>query len=148
MTEFFEAYMAGRYERGKGRLSSWLIGIARNTASAMRRPRGSARQVGGDTVAGEMPAPIPDGPHLTRVWERERQKAILSEAMTLLRTTTKTDEKTLRAFELVAVRGMPAEAVAAECGISVDAVYVVKNRLTKKLREIVRDLTSAYEEGE
>lgn len=148
MAEFFEVYRSGRYDRGKGRLSSWLIGIARNTASTMRRPRGAGRRIGGDTVAGEMPAPLPDGPHLTRIWEREREQAILNDAMAVLRTSTKTEPNTLRAFELFAVRGMSAEAVAAECGLSVDAVYVVKNRLTKRLREIVRDLTSAYDEGE
>lgn len=148
MAEFSEAFLDGRYERGKGRLSSYLIGVARNTASTMRRARGTGQRIGGDTMAEEIPAQLPDGPHLTRLWEREREQAILNEAMSILRTSTKTEPNTLRAFELFAVRGMPAEAVASECGLSVEAVYVVKNRLTKRLREIVRDLTSAYDEGE
>lgn len=148
MAEFSAAYLAGRYERGKGRLSAWLIGIARNIASEMRRPRGPGRRIGGDTAAADVPAPVPDGPGLTRLWEREREQAILHEAMSILRASTKIEPHTLRAFERSAVRGVPPEAVAAECGLSVEAVYVVKNRLTKRLREIVRELTAAYDEGE
>lgn len=148
MAEFSAAYLGGRYERGKGRLSSWLIGIARNAASTMRRPRGAGHRIGGDTAVGEMPAPLPDGPHLTRLWEREQKQAVLNEAMSILRTSTRTEANTMRAFEMFAVRGVPADVVAAECGLSVESVYVVKNRLTKRLREIVRDLTSAYDEEE
>lgn len=145
LAAFAEAYIAGRYERGKGRLSSWLIGMARNIGAEMRRARGRVRREGGATLADEQPA-VPAEAQLTRVWERERAQAILHEAMAILRTSTRTEANTLRAFELFAVRGMPAEAVAAECGMSVDAVYVVKNRLTTRLREIVRDLTTAYDE--
>lgn len=146
MAEFAGSYLKGRYDRGKGKLSSWLIGIARNVASGMRRPRGQGHRVGGDTMADEMPAELPEDAHLTLLWEREREQAILNEAMTILRTRTRTEENTFRAFELFAVRGTPAEMVASECGLSVEAVYVIKNRLTRRLREIVRDLTIAYVE--
>jgi RNA polymerase sigma factor (sigma-70 family) len=148
MAEFAQAYLDGRYERSKGRLSSWLIGIARNIASVMRRPRGTGVRVGGDTLAAESLATVPHSEELHQLWNRERQQAILSEAMHLLRSNSKSDPTTLRAFELAAVRGVPAEAVATQCGIEVETVYVIKNRLTKRLREIVRDLTAAYDDGE
>ncbi len=147
LAEFAIGYRAGRYERGRGRLSSWLIGIARNVASDMRRRRGADR-VGGDSVIAEIPAGQSEEEHLTRVWARERDAAILAEAMATLRRSTRMEEHTMRAFELFVVRGTPAAAVAAQCGINVDAVYVIKNRLTKRLREIVRELTTAYDEGE
>lgn len=148
LVEFARAYREGKYQRGQGRLSSWLIGIARNVGSGMRRKRGSGARVGGDTMIGEMSAELPDEQQLTRVWQKEREQAILAEAMGILRQSTRTDENTIRAFELFAIRGVPAEEVAAQCGIAVDSVYVIKNRLTKRLREIVRDLTAAYDEGE
>ncbi len=141
LAEFSRAYAQGRYTRGKGRLSSWLLGIARNTALAMRRDRG-ARRVGGDSMMAEMP----DEAHMTRLWGDERERAILAEALGILRDSTRTDENTIRAFELFAIRGVPAEEVASQCSITVDAVYVAKNRLIKRLREIVRDLTTAYDE--
>ena len=34
------------------------------------------------------------------------------------------------------------------CGLSIDSGYTIKNRLTKRLREIVCQLTTAYDEGE
>ena len=154
LAEFARAYHDGRYHREQGRLSSWLIGIARNVGSGMRRKRragvrdGVGGVVGGDTMVGEAAAELPDEQQMTRIWAREREQAILTEAMGILREATRTDANTVRAFELFALRGVPAEEVAAQCGIAVDSVYVIKNRLTKRLREIVRDLTAAYDEGE
>ncbi len=60
----------------------------------------------------------------------------------------RTAEPTLRAFDLFAVRGVPAEEVARECGMTVDEVYTAKNRVTGRLREIVEELTAAWREGE
>lgn len=150
LAEFARCHGEGRYQREQGRLSSWLIGIARNVGSSMRRRNmaGGLARAGGDTVIGQMPAELPDEQHLTRIWAAEREQVILTEAMAILRTSPRMDERTLRAFELVAVRGVPAAEVAAECEMSIDAVYVVKNRLIKRLREIVRELTTAYDEGE
>lgn len=158
LAEFARAYRDGRYQREQGRLSSWLIGIARNVGSGMRRKRRAGVRdagagvvgavVGGDTMVGEVEADLPDEQQMTRIWAREREQAILGEAMGILRESTRTDANTIRAFELFALRGVPAEEVAAQCQIAVDSVYVIKNRLTKRLREIVRDLTAAYDEGD
>lgn len=158
LVEFARAYRDGRYHREQGRLSSWLIGIARNVGSGMRRKRRAGVRdagagvvgavVGGDTVIGGVAADLPDEQQMTRIWAKEREQAILAEAMGILRDSTRTDANTIRAFELFALRGVPAEEVAAQCQIAVDSVYVIKNRLTKRLREIVRDLTAAYDEGE
>lgn len=148
LAEFARCYHDGRYQRDQGRLSSWLIGIARNVGSGMRRKRGAGERVGGDTMIGQMPCELPDEQQLTQVWRREREHAILAEAMLILRGSTRTDEHTFRAFELFALRGVPAEEVARQCGVEVDSVYVIKNRLTKRLREIVAEITAAYDEGE
>lgn len=147
LMEFAISYRAGRYERGRGRLSSWLIGIARNMACDTRR-RHCANRIGGDSVLAELPASISDEAHLTRVWAKESEAAILAEAMATLYRSTRMEEHTLRTFELFVIRGMPAAAVAEECGIDIDSVYVIKNRLTTRLRQIVRELTTAYDEGE
>lgn len=146
LAEFSAAYRQGRYDRAKGRLSSWLIGIARNLAMEMRR-RARVRQAAGGSAADEVAAPEAEGEHLSRVWAKEREAAILGEALAVLRASPRMEAHTMRAFELFALQGVPAEQVAAQCGMAVDTVYVVKNRLTKRLREIVRDLTTAYDDG-
>lgn len=143
LSEFSRAIREGQYLRERGRLRSWLIGIARNVAHSMRRKRGNARG-GADSVLDQ----IPDESQMSRIWEQEREQAIFAEALSLLRTTTQTDPATIEAFELYAIHGMPVREVAERCKMSVDSIYVAKNRLTKRLRELVEELTAAYTEGE
>lgn len=145
LVEFVFAYRAGRYSRERGRLSSWLLGIVRNVAARASRSR---RAAAGDVALTEVAAPLPEEARLTQIWEREREAALLIEALARLRQSTRAKEHTLRAFELAALRGVPAAEVAAQCGIDVDTVYVIKNRFTKRLREIMRELTDAFERGD
>jgi RNA polymerase sigma factor (sigma-70 family) len=144
MTDFVWEYRRGRYQRELGRLRSWIMGIARNRIHDVMRQRARRRDWRGESGF----RGLPDNQQLDEMWEAERERTILSAAMNELRTRTKTDEKTMRAFELVAIYGVPAEAVAAECSLSVAEVYRVKNRITKRLREFVASLTSAYEDRE
>lgn len=143
LSEFARAYLDGKYERDKGRLSSWLLGIARNVGLSMRRTRGVHRE-GGDSRIVE----FPDDEAASDIWRVERRRAILADAVEQLFATSRADAATLRAFELFALRGVPADEVAAQCGIGVDSVYLAKNRLTRRLREIVDAITAAYDEGE
>jgi DNA-directed RNA polymerase specialized sigma24 family protein len=91
---------------------------------------------------------MPDEPALRSIWADERDREILSRALLVLREESAMDERTLNAFELVAIRGVPPDEVAKECGMSVDQVYVARSRATKRLRRIVEDLTAAFEEDE
>lgn len=144
LAEFARAYAQGRYQRGQGRLGSWLIGIASNVGSGLRRRAARGPANTGDELIHDAWA---NERVLKDAWDRERDRAIVIDAMATLRETSRVQADTLRAFELFAIRGVPAEEVAAQCGITVDAVYVVKNRLTGRLREIVQELTIAYDEG-
>lgn len=144
LAEFARAYAQGRYQRGRGRLSSWLIGIASNGGSGLRRRAARGPANTSDELLDDAWA---DQRRVQDAWDRERERAIVVEAMTILRDTSRVQAETLRAFEMFAIRGVPAEEVAAQCGISVDAVYVVKNRLAGRLREIVQELTLAYDEN-
>lgn len=143
LTEFVRAYRQGRYDRTRGRLSSWVIAIAKNQILRRRRAVGrAAGQVEGSTLA-----ELCDAAHLTAVWETEERRLIMIRAMELLREG-RTEERTLRAFELVGVRGVPVEEAARQCGMSVDEVYTARTRVTGRLRRIVEELTAAWREGE
>jgi hypothetical protein len=48
----------------------------------------------------------------------------------------------------VALRGVPAPEAAAQAGMTVDQVYVAKSRLTKRIKALVQEMTSAFEEDE
>lgn len=144
MVEFVRDYRRGGYDRDRGRLRAWIIGIARHQVSDAFKQRKRRRAIRGESAFAE----LPDDNRLMELWEAERERAILSKAMHALRATTKADPKTLQAFEMVAIQGVPAEAVALECNIEVAAVYRIKHRMTDRLRAIVTELTQAYLEGE
>ena len=141
LSEFVRSYREGRYDRTKGRLSSWILGIAHHTA--LRVFRNAKREgLASNTMLGE----VPDEPVMRTIWADERDRAILSRAMALLRDESTIDDRTVQAFELVALRGVPVIEAAAQCGMSADQVYVAKSRVTKRLRQVVEQLTTAFEE--
>jgi len=142
LAEFVRAYRAGQYDRTRGRLSRWIIGIARNQICDLHRARKRRRERRGDSALANMPA----DEELDRMWESERQRVIRDLAWQELRRSARTQEKTLRAFELFTLQELPVERVAAECGLSTDEVYRIKYRITNRLREIVKRLTDAYAE--
>ncbi len=141
LSEFVRAFREGRYKREKGRLSSWILGIAHHTAAKALRD-GKRASVPGQTAM----ADVPDESELRGIWTDERDRAIVARALSLLRDEASIDERTLEVFELIAFRGVPAVEAASQCGMSVDQAYVAKSRVTKKLREVVEKLTAAFEE--
>lgn len=142
LAEFLIAYRAGKYIRGRGRLSSWIIGIARHRIESLRRDKARHAAWCGDS--GMMD--LRDSASMTQIWDREQRQAILNEAMRRLRASSRFAESTVRAFELVALRGITPEAAALECGITVDDVYLARHRVTNKLREWVKLVTAAFQE--
>ncbi len=144
LTEFARLYPLGRYDRQKGRLSSWLIGIAVKCIARMleRRGREAAR---GDSAFGSLADQGSLARELESDWRAEQQRVVLAQALVALKTNSRLDARTILAFELTAIRNAPAEHAAAECAMSVGEVYVARNRAIKKLRELVADLTAAYE---
>lgn len=141
LSEFVRVYREGRYDRSKGRLSSWILGIAHHTALRIARTN-KKNLLPGATILSD----APDEQALRNIWTDERDRTILSRAMSMLRDESDVDDRTLQAFELVALRGVPAPEAAAQSGMSVEQVYVAKSRMTKKLREVVLQLTEAFEE--
>lgn len=143
LAQFAADYTAGRYDRTRGRLSSWIIGIAQNRITDALRTkarRGTPRGESGIVNLAEPGAADKD-------WDHAVQNTILERALVALRHGSRFDERTIKAFELCAVRQVPAEAVAQECGMSVSDVYVAKNRVIRKLRELVAQVTQEFDEA-
>jgi len=141
LAEFVRAYRDGRYDRTKGRLSSWIMGIAHNTARHALRDGKREVSVGSTALS-----TIPDEHELRAIWMEERDRAILDRAMALLRDEATIDDRTLLAFELFGLRGVPVNEVATRCSMTPEQVYVAKSRVTKRLRRAVEELTAAFEE--
>jgi RNA polymerase sigma factor (sigma-70 family) len=142
LTQFAADYQAGRYHRDRGRLSSWIIGIARNRIADRGRDLQRQRALRGESALLD----LADDHTITEAWETARQRVIFERALEVLRTDTRMSRHTLLAFELCAIRNTPPESAAQECGMTVAEVYVAKNRAIKKLREIVTQLTQEFDD--
>ena len=100
-----------------------------------RRRKGVARIERGESAM----INLDDEKSVTAAYETERRHAVLRDALVELRTTSKTDPKTIKAFEMLAYHGLAPQVVATELGMSTHDVYA-------KLREIVLRLEREYEE--
>ncbi len=131
LTQVVRDYRSGRYVRSRGRLRSWVLGIARHRISDAQRAAGTR------PVCGESGLLVTPDHRIGSAAEREQEGEILRRALDQLRSSPRMSPGTLRAFELLVLRAVPADAVAAECGLSVDEVYRIKHRVTMRLRQII-----------
>jgi RNA polymerase sigma-70 factor (ECF subfamily) len=123
---------AGAYQRERGRLSSWLFGIAYRQAMAARRKGAVERArvmeaadgAGGDVAEGAA----------SMVWDREWERRVLEECLQQARSEV--EPKTFAAFELAVQTGISAEAAAEQLGLTAKQVYNAKHRILKRLREL------------
>lgn len=143
LTEFFRDFRAGKYDRGRGRLRSWLISIARNRAIDLMRADGRHRGHRGDSVL----MVLPDDETVGGFWDDEEGRAIAKAALEHLRAQSRVSELNIKIFELVRVRNMPHEQVAAECGVSIDQVYKATNRCGRYLGKIIEEIREKYDDG-
>lgn len=141
LATFLKEYREGKYDRDRGRLRQWLIGIARYRALDVQRGGARKRVVRGESAIVDMS----DDQALTQVWEAERRAVMLRQALRELREKTKINEKTIQAFELLTLQQLSAQSVADQLEMNVDEVYVAKSRCAAKLREIIDRLEKAYE---
>lgn len=133
LAAFVDAFRAGKYDETRGRLRSWLKGIAVNKIRDARRQRGRlGRQVvDGPDSTGFMNR-IPDDAELEDVFEQEWEAAMLRAC--LQRVRQEVQPNTFLAFKLYAIDGKAPDDVAAELEITRDAVYVSKTRVMARLQ--------------
>ena len=141
LARFLKDYREDKYDRARGRLKSWLLGIARMRIADVRRA--AARR--GPMAGGSMIGDLDDEKTLTELWEREERTAMLRDAFHELKTATKTKDVTIRAFELNVLREVPAAEVADTLGISRHEVYLAKNRIADRLKTILARIETIYD---
>ncbi|MHC4909588.1 MAG: RNA polymerase sigma factor [Planctomycetota bacterium] len=141
ITRFILEYREGRYDRSRGRLRNWLLALSRTRIAEHYRKGARARIDGGESHVREMP----DEATMTQLWEQERRTVLLRSALEELRSSTKTDERTIEAFELLVAQRMPALAVAERLEMKIEDVYLAKSRVAARLRTIVHRLEAACE---
>jgi RNA polymerase sigma-70 factor (ECF subfamily) len=142
LLSFVREYREGRYDRQRGRLRAWIIGMARNRVSAAFSARARRRERRGESVLGA----LPDDAAFEAGWDAERRQLLMRHALAELRETSRTSDRTLRAFELLVFAGRPAADVAAELDMTPHDVYMAKHRVAERLRGIVARLEALYDD--
>ncbi len=135
---FVTACREGRYDRERGRLRSFLFGIARFRVLRLLESRRDWR---GDSALGV----VPDPDALITAWNGACERSVVRLALCRLRTETRCEPRTIEAFEAVVLHGRGPEVVAAEFGMSVNDVYLAKHRCLRRLRSIVEQVRDGFE---
>ncbi len=138
-------YQAGKYDRSKGRLSTWIIAIAHHRIVDALRKRRRERDLTAGSRAGADEDPSTGD--VAAVFDQALERRIFEQAWEKIQAESKLARETLLAFELSALRQVPAAQVAGRCGMSVEQVYVAKNRVSRRLQEMVEELSRAFRDG-
>lgn len=131
LVTFVELYRGNRYDRERGRLSSWLFGIAHKL---VLRQRARRRRLDEKIEATEGAEASPEDSASWDLWSRYWNEFLLRES--LRRARDEFSPQTFAAFELTALKGEEAERTAQELGIDVKAVYNARHRVLSRMRQL------------
>jgi RNA polymerase sigma factor (sigma-70 family) len=134
---------AFKYDPARGPFKAWLLKLARWRMIDALRQRGPAQQ----HHANENKTPrtatvetLPDEniPDIAQLWERDWEKNLLAAAFIKLKP--RLDPKKIQIFDFYVNHEWPPEKVAQTFQVSVNQVYLTKNRITEMLREEIARL--------
>jgi RNA polymerase sigma-70 factor (ECF subfamily) len=123
-----------RREPRTGAFRRWLRSITVNCLRDYWRSGRSRPTATGDSNFAQMLDQLEDpASDLSRLWDQEHDHHVTHRLLEMIRP--RFEPATWQAFQRVALEGVAAEQVAAELGLSVNAVFIAKSRVLKLLRE-------------
>lgn len=142
MGAFVEAYWQGRYDPAKGRLRSWLFGIAHHKAIDKRREALKEIVLADRTDASGFLNSIESPDTSRELWEKEWRQHILRAC--LGEVSRHMSPKSVTAFELYVLRQWPVEDVADHLGLSASSIYVAKHRAMEHIRKLWAEMEEIW----
>ncbi|MDP7070119.1 MAG: sigma-70 family RNA polymerase sigma factor [Phycisphaerales bacterium] len=128
---FFKVSDRFEYDPNKGRFRGYLKRVTLNAIRARHRRK---RPTTGYDDSVDPPMEC----DLDAAWDRQWTEQLLQRAMAEARAEV--EARTWKSFELYGVRGVPADEVAKDTGMTAAAIRHAKMRLTRRVREIVERL--------
>ncbi len=130
---------AFHYDPERGSFRGWLRAITVNRLRAFWRARRLGPIATGDSDFGEMLEQLEDpNSELSRRWDLEHDRHVAGRLLQMIQPEF--EATTWRAFEQVVLEGGRPADVAAALGISVNAVFIAKSRIQRRLRQELRGL--------
>ena len=142
MAAFFKAFERGKYDRQKGRLSSWLFGVAKRVILNLRGRRPLERLIADKATGTSFWDLIEDDKSIEQTWENEWRQVVLKSCLEQARREL--DSNAVTAFELYGLRGIEVEEVCRQLDMSRNAVYIAKSRVLSRLRKLANLKPSNY----
>lgn len=124
------------FERQRtGAFRTWLRSICANCFREFWRAKGKQARVNQVANFADLVADLSDDQSdLSRYWEQEHDNFVLGELLKAVRGEFR--ETTYEAFRRLALDGESVDSVAGDLGISVNAAFVARSRVLKRLREV------------
>lgn len=131
LTVLVRALSHFEHNQRPGAFRTWLRGLTVNRLRVYWRTRQPA--VGGDSHAAILRELEDPGSTLGRAWDEEHDRHVAATLLESIRLEFQ--PATWRAFEATVREARPPAEVAAELGLSPNAVLIAKSRVLKKLRD-------------
>lgn len=127
------------HNQRRGAFRNWLRQIVVHRLRNFWRSRGRLIAAGNDSQLEEQLKQLEDdGSQLSQRWDREHNMAIARKLMELIES--RFTESTRLVFRRLVVDGADADSVAAETGLSLNAIFTAKSRVLRELRRLGQGL--------
>jgi len=143
MLTFLKAFRDGRYNREKGRLGSWVFGVARRVILNFRKRLPREYTVADNSTDTSFWDMIEDENAVKHTWETEWRRMVLERCLQQARREF--DSKVFRAFELYALSEQSVTEIGRILGMSQNAIYIAKSRVLSRLRQLVLEFDELSE---
>src|SRR5262249_42610948 len=130
---------AFRYDPERGSFRAWLRTIFAHRLQAFFRARQARPQPAGGSEGGHMLEQLAD-PHsdLSRLWDQEHDPHVARRLLAAIQPDF--EPTTWLAFQRTTLEGIQPAVVAAELGVTVNAVFIAKSRVLRRLRREMKGL--------
>ena len=127
------------HNQRRGAFRTWLRQIVVHRLRNFWRARGRLIAAGNDSQLEEQLKQLEDdGSQLSQRWDREHNLAIARKLLELIES--RFTESTRLVFRRLVVDGADADTVAAETGLSLNAIFTAKSRVLRELRRLGQGL--------
>lgn len=132
MTKLVDKMPQFEYSSTKGGFKFWLRRVTNNLITDIQRKRKTQLAESGD-----FRRPQEREPSVDELWEREWERKHLQHFLHELEG--RIAPTTYKAFEYYVLSDWPVERVMSELGVTADQVYAAKSRVTRKLRDMMKE---------
>jgi RNA polymerase sigma-70 factor, ECF subfamily len=133
LLQFLKKYREGKFCRERGRLRSWLFVIAHRKIYDVQRKKMKELVIGDQTGVSGIIVKLESPDEVRELWEEEWQRSVLRACME--EVAKEVSPQTLAAFDHYVFKRWPVEKVAQHLEMSVNAVYIAKNRVLSLMRK-------------